>query len=37
MTLSYPLDVTSCQNDKLLFIADPVVEGTGGSARRATV
>ena len=27
MTLSYPLDVTSCQNDKLLFIADPVVEG----------
>ncbi|MCU0299160.1 MAG: hypothetical protein MUF33_11665 [Candidatus Nanopelagicales bacterium] len=26
MTLSYPLDVTSCQNDKLLFIADPVVE-----------
>ena len=27
MTLRYPLDVTSCQNDKLLFIADPVVEG----------
>jgi hypothetical protein len=27
MTLTYPLDVTSCQNDKLLFIADPVVEG----------
>jgi hypothetical protein len=27
MTLSYPLDVTSCQNDKLLFIADPVVDG----------
>ncbi len=27
MTLSYPLDVTSCQNDKLLFVADPVVEG----------
>jgi len=27
MTLSYPLDVTICQNDKLLFIADPVVEG----------
>ena len=26
MTLSYPLDVTSCQNDKLLFIADPVVQ-----------
>ena len=29
MTLKYPLDVTSCQNDKLLFIADPVVEGLG--------
>jgi hypothetical protein len=27
MTLRYPLDMTSCQNDKLLFIADPVVEG----------
>ena len=27
MTLSYPLDVTNCQNDKLLFIADPVVDG----------
>jgi len=27
MTLAYPLDVTSCQNDKLLFIADPVVQG----------
>jgi hypothetical protein len=27
MTLTYPLDVTSCQNDKLLFIADPVVQG----------
>ena len=27
MTLSYPLDTTSCQNDKLLFIADPVVQG----------
>ena len=27
MTLRYPLDVTSCQNDKLLFIADPLVQG----------
>jgi len=27
MTLSYPLDVASCQNDKLLFIANPVVAG----------
>ncbi len=27
MTLRNPLDVTSCQNDKLLFIADPMVEG----------
>lgn len=27
MTVAYPLDVTSCQNDKLLFIADPVVQG----------
>ena len=26
MTLRNPLDVTSCQNDKLLFIADPVVQ-----------
>ena len=27
MTLRYPLDVVSNQNDRLLFIADPVVEG----------
>jgi len=27
MTPRWPLDVTSCQNDKLLFIADPVVDG----------
>ncbi len=27
MTPRWPLDVTSCQNDKLLFIADPVVKG----------
>jgi hypothetical protein len=27
MTLRYPLDVTSNQNDRLLFIADPVVQG----------
>nr|MBS0019439.1 hypothetical protein [Gammaproteobacteria bacterium] len=27
MTLAYPLDITSNQNDKLLFIAHPVVEG----------
>ena len=27
MTPRWPLDVTSCQNDKLLFIADPVLEG----------
>jgi len=27
MTLAYPLDITSNQNDKLLFIADPVVRG----------
>jgi hypothetical protein len=27
MTPRWPLDVTSCQNDKLLFIADPVVGG----------
>jgi hypothetical protein len=27
MTLRYPLDVMVNQNDRLLFIADPVVEG----------
>ena len=27
MTPRWPLDVPSCQNDKLLFIADPVVKG----------
>jgi hypothetical protein len=27
MTPRWPPDVTSCQNDKLLFIADPVVGG----------
>ena len=27
MTPRWPLDVTSCQNDKLLFIADPLVDG----------
>jgi hypothetical protein len=27
MTLAYPLDVVSNQNDRLLFIADPVVQG----------
>jgi hypothetical protein len=27
MTLAYPLDITSNQSDKLLFIADPVVHG----------
>ena len=27
MTLRYPLDVVSNQNDRLLFVADPVVEG----------
>ena len=27
LTLKYPLDVTTCQNDKPLFIAEPMVEG----------
>mgnify|MGYP000196181333 CR=1 FL=1 len=26
-TLRWPLDVTTCQNDKLLFVAPPVVAG----------
>lgn len=27
MALRWPLDITTCQNDKLIYIADPVVEG----------
>jgi len=27
MAVKFPLDITTCQNDKLIFIADPKVEG----------
>ena len=27
MSLVWPLDITTCQNDKIIYIADPVVDG----------
>lgn len=33
MAIRWPLDITTCQNDKLLYIADPICEGVDDPMR----